>query len=79
MRSLIEQMIVHPREDSGFEVDLIGEIASMVEVAMGVERKIAARRGAAFDAGSRRSATVAAGTRYHLYRTTVRRTPACSS
>jgi hypothetical protein len=33
MRSLIEQVIVHAREGGGFEVELVGEIASMVEVA----------------------------------------------
>ncbi len=39
MRSLIEQVIVHPREGGGFKVELVGEIASMVEVAICVERK----------------------------------------
>ena len=62
MRSLIEQVIVHPREGGGFEVELVGEIASMVEVAMGGERKNAALGGAALDAGSRRSVKVVAGT-----------------
>ncbi|MCZ8104298.1 MAG: recombinase family protein [Burkholderiales bacterium] len=63
MRSLIEQVIVSPREGGGFEVELVGEIASMVEVAMGGERKNAAPGGAALDAGSRRSVKVVAGTR----------------
>ncbi|MHB2170109.1 recombinase family protein [Alsobacter sp. R-9] len=62
VRSLIEQVIVRPREGGGFEVELVGEIASMVEVAMGSERKNAARDGAALDAGSRRSVKVVAGT-----------------
>jgi site-specific DNA recombinase len=65
MRSLIEQVIVHPREAGGFEVELVGEIASMVEVAMGGERKNAALGGAALDAGSRRSVKVVAGTCNH--------------
>ena len=62
VRSLIEQVIVRPAAGGGVEVELVGEIASMVEVAMTPERKNAAREGAALDERARRSVKVVAGT-----------------
>ena len=66
-RGLIEQVAVTPREGGGFEVELVGEIAGMVEVAMsgaaaGGTNANAALGRAAFDDLTRRSVKVVAGT-----------------
>ncbi|MCC5979917.1 MAG: recombinase family protein [Salinarimonas sp.] len=68
-RSLIEAVVLHPIEDrssQGYEIELIGEIAQMVEVALDAApsptgNKKAARRGAALRAEERRSVKVVAG------------------
>lgn len=69
MRGLIEPVIVHP-QDEGFEIELVGEIAPMVEVALGADAgagKAASNDKAAsgrplLDECSRRSVKVFAGT-----------------
>ena len=65
VRSLIEQVIVRPRQGGGVEVELVGEIAAMVEVAQaaggGPNAKAAPGRAALDDLG-RRSVKVVAGT-----------------
>ncbi|WP_188517771.1 recombinase family protein [Alsobacter metallidurans] len=59
LRSLIENVVIHPREGGGVEIELIGEIASMVAVATNTN---AAPGRAALDEPLRRSVKVVAGT-----------------
>ena len=42
VRGLMERLIIHPAEGGGFQVELIGDIARMVELGAGTERKKAA-------------------------------------
>jgi hypothetical protein len=69
LRGLIEQVAVSPRAGGGFEVDLVGEIAGMVETARGTAASAtnanAALGRAAFDAVTRRTIKVVAGTGNH--------------
>ena len=62
VRSLIERVIIHPREASGFEIELIGEIARMVEVSLDAELGPRKAKTALHDA-ERRSVIVVAGAR----------------
>jgi len=68
LRGLVEKVAVSPREGGGVEVELVGEIASMVRLALdgdGPERKKAAPGRTALDGGFVRSVKVVAGTRNH--------------
>nr|WP_281396722.1 hypothetical protein [Roseospira visakhapatnamensis] len=63
LRTLIEEVRVGPPLDrGGREVELIGEIASMIELSLGAHAKKAASGEAALDADVRRSVKVVAGT-----------------
>ena len=60
LRSLIDRVSVTPAGD-GFEIELTGEIAAMVELAHGANNKKAGSKGPTFDDLSRRSVKVVAG------------------
>jgi hypothetical protein len=64
LRSLIESVVMHPRED-GFTIKLVGEIANMVTLALSADSKKAAPCGAAV--AIRRSVKVVAGACNWLY------------
>ena len=59
MRGLVERIEVHPIE-GGFEIELIGEIARMVELSLGTKK-------AALDERTACSVKVVAGARNQLY------------
>jgi site-specific DNA recombinase len=63
LRGLIEHVSIGPAEN-GFEVELVGEIAKMVEFGLGNNAKQAT-----FDETMACSVKVVAGARSHLYRT----------
>jgi len=63
LRGLIERVVLHPAEN-GFEIELIGEIAAMVD--LGAQAKAAAPKGSAVPEAYRRSVKVVAGVRNHL-------------
>jgi len=63
LRGLIERVVLHPAEN-GFEIELIGEIAAMVD--LGAQAKAAAPKGVAVPEAYRRSVKVVAGVRNHL-------------
>ena len=65
MRSLIEKIIVSPSSAGGVEVALIGEIGTIVRLALGPERKKAAPGGTAVGGMFERSVKVVAGTGNH--------------
>ncbi len=65
LRSLIEAVCIHPTE-VGYEIELVGGIASMVDVAICASNKKAAPGRAALDAEERRSVKLVAGA--HNYR-----------
>jgi len=68
LRTLIEEVRLGPPLDGGGrEVELIGEIASMIELSLGAGAKKAASGEAALDAELRRSVKVVAGKRFGLY------------
>nr|WP_237051384.1 recombinase family protein [Magnetospirillum sp. ME-1] len=71
IRSLIERIEVRPTEGKGFEIELIGDIANMIE--LGLETKKAAPGGAAVLGQYRSSVKVVAGARHHLPRTSHKR------
>ncbi len=58
LRTLVEKVVLHPIE-RGFEVELIGEIAAMVD--LGAQNQKAAPKGAAVPEAYRRSVKVVAG------------------
>ena len=62
LRGLIERVVLHPME-KGFEVELIGEIAAMVD--LGAQDKAAGPKGSAVPEAYRRSVKVVAGERNH--------------
>ena len=64
LRSLVEKIVVHPMESGGFEIELIGEIAKMVEIALETERGAGNKR-TALSEPERRSVKVVAGARNH--------------
>jgi hypothetical protein len=66
LRSLIERVVLHPAPDAqrGFEIELIGDIATMV--ALGAEDQHRERSDAAGHDAFRSSINVVAGTRNHL-------------
>ncbi|MPY75466.1 MAG: hypothetical protein GEU87_14525 [Alphaproteobacteria bacterium] len=68
LRGLIERVVMHPNED-GFTVELVGEIANMVTLALGPQTKKAASGEAAVPDAYRRSVKVVAGACNHLCRT----------
>jgi site-specific DNA recombinase len=39
VRGLIDRLVVRPVEGAGFEIELVGDIARMVELGAGTERK----------------------------------------
>jgi len=64
VRTLIERVVLHPAEDgSGLEIELIGEIASMVSLALDTPN---VRRSMDDRGLFARSVKVVAGTRNHL-------------
>jgi site-specific DNA recombinase len=60
IRGLIEKVVIHNRPDGGCEIELVGEIASMVQIALSDNKK-AALGGAAFADRLSRSVKVDAG------------------
>jgi len=62
IRTLIERVNIHPREDGKFEIELFGEIARMVEVSLDAERGSKNKKTTLRDA-ERRSIIVVAGGR----------------
>ena len=63
LRGLVERVVLHPVE-KGFEIELIGEIAAMVD--LGAQNKTAGPKGSAVPDAYRRSVKVVAGARNHL-------------
>ena len=72
IRSLVERVEVTTGTET--VIELVGDIAAMVDLAHGPERRKAAPVGAALSATDIRSVKVVAGARNHLYRTTIRLT-----
>lgn len=66
IRSLIEKILVHPADD-GLELELVGEVAAMLELSRSPERKKAVPRGTALSVTERRAVQVVAGERNQLY------------
>lgn len=66
LRGLVERVVVH-RGDAGPEIELIGEIAGMVRLAQGVERRKVASDESAFPELFERSVKVVAGTGCQRY------------
>ncbi len=64
IRSLVEKIVVHPKEGGAFEIELVGEIAKMVEIALQYDRGLPNIR-TAFNEVERRSVKVVAGARNH--------------
>ncbi len=62
VRSLIERVAVQPAEGGGLEIEIVGELASMAEVALAPEDRSAQTKTALRDA-ERRSVKVVAGAR----------------
>jgi hypothetical protein len=65
LRSLIEAVVIHPME-GGYEIELIGEIANMVDLATGPANKKAAPGRAALSTDDIRSVKLVAGARFEL-------------
>ena len=65
LRSLVESVVMHPREN-GFTVELVGEIANMVALALEPRTNKTASCKAAVPDTYRRSVKVVAGARNHL-------------
>jgi hypothetical protein len=65
VRSLIEKVVIHEGEDGKAQIELIGDIAAMVEVALGSEQQKTARGRAVFGDREKRSVKVVAGTGNH--------------
>jgi hypothetical protein len=63
LRGLIERVVLHPAE-KGFEIELVGEIAAMVD--LGAQGKAAGPKGSAVHEAYRCSVKVVAGVRNHL-------------
>jgi site-specific DNA recombinase len=60
VRSLIERVAVRPAEGGGLEIEIVGELASMVEIALAPEA-VGAQTKAALRDAERRSVKVVAG------------------
>jgi site-specific DNA recombinase len=73
LRGLIDKVVLHPRpQGEGFEIELVGDIAAMVEVAMAGSNGNALRGDRrALGEGDVRSVKVVAGTRNHRQLTLV--------
>lgn len=67
LRQPIEAIVLHP-VDKSYELALVGEMASMVEAALGAGNEKAAPGRAALGAEDRRSVKLVAGTRSYRYR-----------
>jgi hypothetical protein len=65
IRSLVERINVHPRGNGHFELEIVGEIAKMVEVALEAEPNSKNKKTALHEA-ERRSVKVVAGARFEL-------------
>lgn len=63
LRTLIEQIVVRPGEPAP-KIELVGAIATMVDLAVGAKTQKAARSGAALSELERRSVKVVAGARF---------------
>src|SRR5262249_37468562 len=63
LRGLVERVVLYPAE-TGFEIELVGEIAAMVD--LGAQAKAAGPKGSAIPATYRSSVKVVAGARNHL-------------
>ena len=64
IRSLVEKIVVHPKEGGASEIELVGEIAKMVEIALQNDRDPTNRR-TALNEVERRSVKMVAGARNH--------------
>ena len=62
---MVEKIVVHPKQGGAFEIELIGEIAKMVEIALEYDRGPSNRR-TALNEVERRSVKVVAGARFEL-------------
>ena len=62
VRSLIDKLLIHEGSDGKAQIELIGDIAAMVEVALGGEQQKTARGRAVFGDREKRSVKVVAGT-----------------
>ena len=62
LRSFIERVVLHPA-DNGFEIELVGEIATMVD--LGSQNKTAGPKGSAVPVVYRSSVKVVPGARNH--------------
>ena len=62
VRGLIEKVFIHEGEDGKAQIELIGDIAAMVEVALGSEQQKTARGRAVYGDREKRSVKVVAGT-----------------
>jgi site-specific DNA recombinase len=67
LRTLIEAVLIHPIE-GGYEIELVGEIANMVDLAAGTDNKKTALGRAVLDAEDRCSVKLVAGARFVLGR-----------
>ena len=65
IRSLIDRVVVHPHDDGSFEIELEGEIANMVDIALEPAQKSKNNK-TALQSMERRSVKVVAGTRFEL-------------
>jgi hypothetical protein len=69
LRSLIERLVVRPLPDGGFELEIVGALASMVRLGQSTATNSKAALGGGFVALDERSVKVVAGARSRLYRT----------
>ena len=62
MRSLIDKVLIHEGSNGKAQIELIGDIAAMVEVALGGEQQKTARGRAVFGDREKRLVKLVAGT-----------------
>ena len=72
IRSLIEHVTIHPREDGSFEIELEGELTRMIEVSLEADCGPKNKNTTLADA-ERRSLILVAGARNPLCRTIFRK------
>lgn len=65
IRNLIDRVVVHPHDDGSFEIELEGEIANMVDIALEPAQKSKNSK-TALQSMERRSVKVVAGARFEL-------------
>lgn len=71
LRSLIERIVVRPLPERGFELEIVGALASMVRLGQSAATNDKAAPGGGWSALDERSVKVVAGARSHLCRTVV--------